>query len=208
MKWITSHRHHALAAVLISFTSTGCATAMSAPTISRIERPAPTDQVPLKFKRHNFEVFCYNAVGCRVIYNNHDFTLPPHGQDPDAVISPAPPSPDYRDRWGFASYLGVRNFPAPAHVHWKSLDGVAHEAQVDIGAIFRDELILHNVPKDDMAHFYEGPVAGEPGVFLEVNDRTINVYMKMFIPTKTLQRSGHEHSDYRADLILAWSQTY
>lgn len=205
---MTLRHHPALAAVLFTLATTGCATAMSTSTDFKIERPAQTDAVPLKFKRHNFAAHCYNAVGCRVFYNNHDFSPYVGEDDQDSRVSQAPVDANYREYWGFASYLGVRNFPAPAQVRWKSLDGVAHEAQVDIGAIFRDELILHRVPAADMAHFFEGPVAGEPGIFLEVNDRTLSVFMKMLIPTKTLQRPGHEHSNYRADLILAWRRTY
>lgn len=208
MKWITSHSHHALAAALISLTTTGCATAMSSPSTAQIERPAPTDQVPLKFKFHNFQAHCYNALGCRVIYNNHDFSPYPGDQDPNEVASGPPPSADYHEHWGFASYIGVRNFPPPAKVRWKSLDGVAHEAEVDIGEIFKDELVLHNVPADDMARFYEGPVADEPGIFLEVNDRTISVFMKTLIPTKTAQIPGNDRSFARTDLILAWTKTY
>jgi len=207
MKWITSHRHHALAAVLISLTSTGCATAMSASTTAQIERPAPTDQVPLKFKKHNFDAFCYNAIGCRIIYNNHDFSPYAGDQDPDELVSGPPFGPDYRRAWS-GSYLGVKNFPAPAWVRWRSLDGVAHEAHVDFASIFKDELILHNVPADDMAHFFEGPVAGAPAIILEVNDRIINVYMEMLIPTKTPQIPGNERSYARTDLFLAWSKTY
>lgn len=208
MKWITSHRHHTLAAVLISLTTTGCATAMSSSATAHIERPAPTDQVPLKFKQHNFQAACYNVTGCRVIYNNRNFSPYAGDQDPDDVVSPAPFGPNYRDMWDGGQYLGIRNFPEPAWVRWKSLDGVKHEAHVDICEIFKDELIVHNVPASDMAHFFEGPVAGPPAIILEVNDRTINVYTKMLIPTKTLQKPGNEHSNYRDDLFLAWSKSY
>jgi len=205
MKWITSHRHHVLVAVLISLTSTGCATAMSTPTDAKIERPAQTDAVPLKFDSHNFDAYCYNVTGCRVYYNNHDFSPYAGDEDPDTLISAAPRSPDYRSHWGFASYLGVRNFPSPAEVRWKSLDGVAHEATVDIGAIFKDELILHRVPASDLP---ENSYVGSPGIILEVNDRTINVFMEAFVPTKTPQIPGNERSTARTDLFLAWSRTY
>lgn len=200
-------RHPALAALLLTLATNGCATAMSTSNDAKIERPAQTDAVPLKFEKHNFAAYCYNAAGCRVIYNNHDFSPYAGDQDPDTLVSGPPFGPDYRRVWS-GSYLGVRNFPAPARVRWKSLDGTAHEAEVDFASIFKDELVLHNTPAEEMAHFFEGPVAGTPEIILEVNDRTINVYMKMFIPTKAPQRPGHEHSDYRDDLFLAWSKTY
>ena len=205
---MTPRHHPALAALLLTLATTGCATAMSTSTDSRIERPAQTDAVPLKFKRHNFEAHCYDTVGCRIFYNNHDFSAYAGDGDPDKAVSPPPSSPDYRADWGSMVYLDVPNFPAPARIRWKSKDGVAHDTTVDFAAIFKDELILHSVAKDQMAHFFEGPVAGSPTIFLEVNDRTINVHMRMFIPTKELQLPGNKHSNFRDDLILAWSQTY
>ncbi|MBB5357628.1 hypothetical protein HDE76_000810 [Rhodanobacter sp. ANJX3] len=182
---------------------TGCQTAISAQTYATISPPAQTRAVPLKFKRHNFEVHCYNTLNCSVIYNNNNFARP-YLNTP----TPAPNSSDYQKHWGTASYLGIQNFPAPAKVDWKSKDGATHEATVDIGAIFKEELIWHNVPISDMAKFYSGPVAGEPDIFLEVNDRTINVYMTTLIPTKTEQIPGNKNSFGRDDIFLAWSHTY
>jgi len=181
---------------------TGCHPAMSAQANSRIEPPAQTHAVPLKFKLHNFEALCYNTIGCNVIYNNR-YQMQ-HAPD---EVSPSPKSSDYKKNWGSVE-LGINNFPSPAEVTWKSMDGVAHEAKVDIGAIFKDELIWHDVPKADMANFYKGPVAGDPDIYLEVNDRTVNVYMAMFIPTKGEQIPGNKDSDFRKDVILAWSHTY
>ncbi|WP_266156470.1 hypothetical protein [Dyella silvatica] len=176
---------------------------MSNQVDTRIEPPAQTNAVPLRFMAHNFAAHCYNTQSCSVVYDNHQFTRP-YEDNP----SGAPDGPDYQRRWGTASYLGVSNFPSPAEVRWTSHDGVAHEAKVDIGDIFKSELIWHGVPKADMADFYEGPVAGVPNVFLEVNDRTINAYMKMLVPTKTEQIPGNKYSYGRNDLFLAWSHTY
>lgn len=182
---------------------TGCHPAMSAQTVPNIAPPAPTIAAPLRFKKHNFAAHCYNTLSCSVIYNGNNFTR--------AYLDkprPAPTSPDYKNDWGFASTLGISNFPAPAEVNWKSKDGIAHEAKVDIGAIFKDELMWHNVPKSEMADFHEGPVAGEPDIFLEVNDHTINVYMSAYVPTKAEQIPGNKRSTHRHDLFLAWSCTY
>ena len=169
---------------------------------NRIEPPALTKEVPLRFGGHDFGAYCFNTIGCNVIYNGRYQV-----KDAPDEVSPPPPSPDYVQKWT-GGELGIRNFPPPAEVRWKSLDGVAHEAKVDIGAIFKDELIWHKVPKADMADFYSGPFAGDPDILLEVNDRTINVYIAMMIPTLTEQRPGHKNSDYRNDHFLAWTHTY
>lgn len=182
--------------------STGCQTVKSAQT--GMQTPPPeTHAVPLRFASHDFEAFCYNTLSCSVTYNNHQFTRAAIG-----TRSPPPPSSDYRKSWPHALYLGIENFPAPAEVRWTSLDGVRHQADVDIAAIFKDQLIWHEVPESDMADFYRGPVAGEPDIFLEVNDRTINVYTKMFIPTKTEQIVGNKDSNFRDDLFLVWTDNY
>lgn len=154
---------------------------------------------PLTFKEHEFVAYCYNTLRCRIIYNSANFTL-----GSEELSSGAPPSLDYKKNWN-ASYAGIRNFPPPADVRWTSLDGTTHEAKIDIGEIFKDERVLHNVPESD---YVQGSFGGTAGIFLEVNDRTINVYMEAFIATKTEQIPGNKHSYGRTDLILAWSHTY
>lgn len=184
---------------------TGCFPAMAAPSDTLPKHAAP-NHFPLKFKRHDFRAYCYNTIGCEVIYAGNNFTRLQSGD----VASPAPASPDYRDRWGFASYGGIPNFPPPAEVTWRSLDGVSHVAKVDIGAIFKDELILYSVPNDEIREgAFPGPgPAADPSIYLEVNDRTISVFTKTLIPTRTEQEPGNGNSYYRADLIQVWNQTY
>ncbi|AZQ54615.1 hypothetical protein [Burkholderia cenocepacia] len=121
--------------------------------------------------------------------------------------SPPKPAGDGTRAWG-STELDIRNFPKPAEVRWKSKDGAAHGACIDIGRIFEDELIWHNLRKEDMTDFYSGPVAGAPDIYLEVDDRTINVYTAMFIPTKAEQIPGNKDSDFRKDVLLVWSRTY
>ena len=156
---------------------------------------------PLTFVDHDFEVHCYNTLRCRVIYNDSNFSPYKAEDEP----SPPPPSPDYRDHWRFASNLGIRNFPPPAQVSWTSLDGIAHEAEVNIGEIFKDQRVLYNVPDSEIPDRSWG---GEPGIILEVNDRTLSVYMKAFIATKTEQIPGNKYSYGREDVIRAWTHTY
>lgn len=165
------------------------------------EPPAPTKEVPLRFIAHDFGAHCYNTLRCSVIYNNHDFTR----LDNDKPSRP--PRPDEKEHLS-AGYLGIKNFPPPAQVKWTAKDGSSHEATVDIGGIFKDGLIWHNVPKADMRDFYHGPYADNPGILIVVDDRTVSVYTETFIPTLTEQIPGNKNSDYRSDLLLAWSHTY
>lgn len=192
----------ALLPVALVLLTTGCQTAMSTQT-DTIQPPPETHAVPLRFAEHVFAAFCYNTLSCSVVYNNHDFT-PYDNHKP----SPAPGSPDYKEAWGFGGHIGIQNFPPPAEVRWVSLDGVGHEAKVDMAKIFKEQLVWHKVPKSDMADFYSGPVAGEPNIFLEVNDRTINVYTMMLVPTRTEQIPGNKLSYARDDLFLVWTHAY
>jgi hypothetical protein len=180
---------------------TWCLPAMSMQT-SPIQPPTETTAVPLRFKLHNFEALCYNAIGCTVFYNGrYQETNGP------TDVSPPPSGQDYKNSWGSVE-LGIRNFPPPAVVKWKSMDGIHHEAMIDIGKIFKNELIWHRLTKDQMTDFYRGPVAGAPDIYLEVNNHVINVYMAMFIPTKTEQIPGNKDSNFRKDIFLTWSQSY
>lgn len=167
-----------------------------------IEPPALTRQVSLHFKRHNFEALCYDAIGCTVVYNGHYQV-----HEAEDVISPPKPAGIGLKAWG-SKELDIRNFPKPAEIRWKSKDGMAHVASIDIGQIFKAELIWHNLRKEDMADFYAGPVAGSPDIYLEVDGRTINVYTAMFIPTRDEQITGNKDSNFRKDIFLVWSRTY
>lgn len=162
----------------------------------------------VQFRGFNFEAFCYSTRNCSVVYDRHEHTRLSMG-----VVSPPPksaPGKDYRDYWGLASYVGIENFPKPAEVQWTSMDGVQHEAKVDIASIFKDQWALNNVPADDAIVNSTSPVGPltTPSIFLEVNDRTISVYIKTEIDTKTAQKPGNKYSHFRDDLILAWTHTY
>ncbi|KAF1720232.1 hypothetical protein SAMN06296416_105231 [Pseudoxanthomonas wuyuanensis] len=158
------------------------------------------NEFPLRFDQHNFEAHCYNTIGCSVFYAGV-YQIKKAPQE----VSPAPKTADYQRNWGGALHIGIVNFPEPATVKWQSSDGQAHQADIDIGAIFKDQIILHNVPEKDVP---EGAKIVSPSILLEVDDRTIRVYMKAHIPTRQLQSPGNRYSDFRDDLILAWSDTY
>lgn len=156
---------------------------------------------PLTFKKHDFGAHCYNTLRCEVVYDNFNFT-----RDLSERPSGPPASPDYRERWKNAAYLGVHNFPSPAQVTWTSLDGSEHSEQVDIAAIFKDERILHRVAQDNIPDGWGHDV--RPNIFIEVNDRTVSVLMRAHIATKDLQVPGNQYSNFRNDTLLAWSKTY
>lgn len=162
-------------------------------------RMMPVKEWPLRFDRHSFSVRCYDTIECTVQYSGLT-----HG---DERLSPPSSTygPGYLDNWSGGHGM-IRNFPPPAVLSWKSKDGHAHRAEIDIEKIFRDEVIRHSVPREEMAELPDGEFKNEPSVLLEVNDRVVRVYMRAHIPTMHLQKPGNPYSDFRNDLILV--ETY
>lgn len=169
------------------------------PTVSSPSaRMMPVKEWPLRFRSHSFAAHCYDTYDCKVVYAG----LEQRGDDPDDLRpSSAGYGPDYRRNWS-GTHLMIRNFPAPARVSWRSKDGQSHQAEIDFADIFRDELIRHNVPREELADVPDGEYPNEPSILLEVNDRTIRVYMQAHVPTKRLQKPGNRYSDFRNELIL------
>lgn len=176
--------------------------AMPSSTTTSPSRSMPVKQWPLRFESHSFGAFCYDTQTCTVRYANLD-----HGSE-----KPSPPSatygPDYLGHLG-GGHLMIRNFPPPAQVSWRSRDGQAHTAEIDIGELFADEIIRHNVKREEMADVPDGKFTDDPYILLEVNDRNIRVYMRaMIFLKKRVQVAGQLRGEYRNDLILVKTYTY
>ncbi|MEN1928897.1 hypothetical protein WCE37_07850 [Luteimonas sp. MJ250] len=156
---------------------------------------------PLKFKKHNLGIHCFDTYGCKVVYDGRVQAM----DDPEVLQrSSASLGADYRRNW-LGGRLGFRNFPPPAKVSWRSKDGVAHETSIDFGEIFKDQLVRHNVPRKKIPSF---ATFRNPDIFLEVNDRTIRVYMLASIPLKEPRIPGNRFSTMERDLILAHTESF
>ena len=165
----------------------------------------PAKEWPLRFKSHSFSVATYDTYDAKVIYAG----LVQVKQDSDDLQpSSAGYGPNYQRGWSGGHGL-IRNFPPPAIVTWRSKDGQAHKAEIDIGEIFKDERILHNVSREEMADLPNGEFQGEPSITLEVNDRTIRVWMRaMIFLKKRVEVAGVMRADFQDDLILAKTYTF
>jgi hypothetical protein len=165
-------------------------------------RSMPVKHWPLKFKSHSFGAFCYDTLTCRIQYANVE-----HGSEEPSTPS-ATYGPGYLDHLG-GGHIGIRNFPPPAKVSWVSKDGQAHTAEIDIGELFADEVIRHNVKRDEMSDVVDGEYKSDPAILLEVNDRTIRVYMRaMIFLKKRVEVAGHLRGDFRDELILVKTYTF
>ncbi|MDO5611481.1 MAG: hypothetical protein Q4G62_12060 [Pseudomonadota bacterium] len=199
-------QHLAAAALLIA--TTGCSSAMNMnPSVSPDQSNStnPPEKTlwkwPLRFTAHNFSAYTYSTYGAEIRYGHSPFMKEP---DDKLQISSASLGEKYPNNMQ-GSHLSIRNFPPPAIVTWRSQDGTPHRAEVDMADIFKDGLIRHNLRREEIANNTNMFV---PDIILEVNDRTINVYMRAHISTKALQKPGNKYSNFRNDLIKVYSKTY
>lgn len=166
----------------------------------------PVGEWPLRFESHSFSVMAYDTWGAEVVYAGR-LRL----QDDPGELQPSSASfgPDWQRGW-HGTYLGIENFPPPAELRWRSKDGMAHEAAIDIGALFREQVILHNVAREDMAWLPDGKYESEPAIILEINDRTVRVYMKTRIPLKRQKRdaAGVMRNEQRIETLLVKTYTF
>lgn len=189
-------RYFVLITLLLSLIPTGCQATMSSSHASDDDGTIVRNTFPLKFKEHDFGAYCFNTMTCRIVYAGAV-----HGEDDRSSA----PDQDYLKNLS-GGHGGIENFPPPAIVTWRSLDGKAHEAKVDIGAIFKDERVLHQVPQDDIP--IETAAFSGPEIILVVNDHTISVYMKAMIFLKKPRVPSNPRSNWVEEAILAYTQTY
>ncbi len=195
----------ALALIVLSMCITGCqGMATTTQTQESHSNPRADNTVadwPFKFVQHNFGIDCYSTYNCTVVYSGLRQGL---GTENELLPALDEVHPDALGN-AMTGQVGIMNFPPPAQVRWRSKDGVQHDVEVDIGEIFKDQLILHEVPREDIR---EGVSILNPDILLVVQNRTIEVYMRAFIPTKFLQDAANPYSGHRDELVLAWTQTF
>ncbi len=153
---------------------------------------------PFEFRAHYIGVHGFDVQSYKITYRG--WVYDSEGPRPSVASYGRP-----LDELLSASRGPIPNFPPPATVEWTSLDGAKLYAEVDIGEIFKDQLVRHDVAREDVGEFANDTA---PGIILEVNDRTINVYMRAMIWTKEEQVPGNKHSRYRDDLIKVFTRTY
>ncbi|HEY4090200.1 MAG TPA: hypothetical protein VGN46_01700 [Luteibacter sp.] len=176
----------ALAAITLLTTACGAAESQNRP-------PRPTH-----FRHHGFSAECGNTRSCKVLYANRY-------QVEELEGGPISPLMDGVIRSARHGQLGIRNFPDPTVVSWKSLDGQSHEAAVDIASIFRNRVVLHADPVEDVD---DDGVTGEPMILLVVNDRTVQVFMQSMVFLRKARNDRDRNYKLRQDSVLAYSKTY
>ena len=193
-------------AALVAAGATACASSIPAPSndidaAMRAKFHLQPVKWPLRFKEHTFRTVCYSTQICRVWYAGAW----------SGFRKPSPPSSEFGPKYldhVTGGHVGIVNFPDPAEVTWRSMDGTEHHALIDFGEIFRDEVARHNVPREEVSDLPHGKLTVDPQILLEINDRTVRVYMRTYVPTKHFQIPGNPYSDSRTELILVKTYQY
>ncbi|MBB3229148.1 hypothetical protein FHW69_003800 [Luteibacter sp. Sphag1AF] len=166
---------------------------------SKKHGPFVVNKFPLTFKDHNFSAYCFSTRGCRVFYNGRYDV-----HDSEEEIS-RPLMGDAHLQDLYAVRIGIQSFPEPALVAWRSKDGSYHEAKVDLDEIFKKRRVVHDV---DEKEILKDAAVLDPDIILVVDDRTISVYMKAYIPLKHPENPANKYSNARDELVLAYRQLY
>ncbi|HEY4581494.1 MAG TPA: hypothetical protein VIG88_01300 [Lysobacter sp.] len=192
-------RHHFHAILLpLALLAVGCA-AVSASTRDTAGATKANWEWPLRFSKHAMRVACYDTIGCRARYADvwQVYDAPDYRRPSSASIGP-----NYRDHMR-GGHIAIVNFPEPMEITWRSKDGTPLQARIDIGRIFQDELVRHNVPREriplDVTSL--APDTVHPDIVVEVNDRIVRVYMRSHIPVDHETKPGNRFSRFVSELI-------
>ena len=167
------------------------------------KKKTPQEPWPIRFDDFSFGARCYNTLKCHIYYDKAELSL--HVSEP----SGQPFKENWKDSWTAGYSLGYPGFPPPIKIYWTALDGVARETEINLEDVFPERLVLHNVPREDIRPGWEGARESRyVDILLEVNDRTINIYMRGRILQRKMKDSDDPNGEWRRDLILAWTKTY
>jgi hypothetical protein len=152
-------------------------------------------ETPVRFHTHSFRAACGKTLGCKVLYNNRYQV-----NQPDDVVS-LPIRDDIfklvRDE------VGIRNFPGPVVVTWRSSDGMPHEARIDMAKLFRGQVVRRTVKDEDLAS-RDIMVT----LVLLVEDRMVRVYQLTNLLLNKRTDSGNVWSDGIEEVIPVYTNVF
>lgn len=152
---------------------------------------------PFRFWQHNFSAYCFSTWGCRVTYGPYRVR-----DQPDTRFF-EPSGPGYLNLLG-GGYVGIRNFAGPVILDWRAADKTPLHYELDFNRLFADGLIRHDTPLDLINPDASVP---DPDIVVEINDRTVRVYMKAFISLKAPKDPANRHSNAVDENVLVFEKT-
>jgi hypothetical protein len=154
---------------------------------------------PLRFSTHHFALFCYAVSDVRVTYAGRAHELWDEGGP-----APAKTAAD-ATRYPNAQFGVYEAFEGPVQARWRAQDGSALSWDVDLEQVFPDRTVLHGA--DPQRIYAPIPLTGgRPVLIVELNDRTLNIYMDVTVQTVPASAAAtkRDETEYRT---LAYSHT-
>lgn len=164
----------------------------------------PTNDA-LHFKTHVMYAQRYSASQMEVTYGNHAIYRSVFPGSRPEVIREKTPADERRDQAGNGQ-IGLVAFEGPLQVKWRSLDGEPHEAVLNLEEIFKDRVVPHHEDPARIDPTLPMGIAG-PTIVVEVNDRTLSIYMDVHIYLRAIDPAVLTRED-RRNRTLAYSKTF
>ncbi|RMH87554.1 hypothetical protein EBB59_12880 [Lysobacter pythonis] len=168
-------------------------------------RKEPKEPWPLRFDSYSLGAYCFNTLKCRIIFNRRQLSL--YLDEPSGKPLP---KENWSASFGSTEAFETRGFPSPVDIKWTALDGIERETEIDLETVFPGHEILHNVPRESVDEYWATHMKHHARIYLEINDRTINIYIKARVPTNIIEDPigcpGKIIS--HRDMLLAWTRTY
>ncbi len=153
----------------------------------------------LTFSTHDLNIQIYNASDLRLVYGGtaHEISL-------GELARMKTPKDETRYPSGKSgSYIA---FAGPVQIEWRSQDGVKHSCVLDLDEVFREKTVRHT--QDPSRIYRPMPITGgEPTIIIEVNNRTVSVYLFAAIQLTPVDPNAvrRDECDTRT---LAYSKTF
>lgn len=194
----------ALATPLLLVALQGCSTPMNsyAATPARYPPPGHFEDVnrragdgPLRFWQHNFGVYCFDTWGCTVRYGAEVVVEQPKDELRPSIAS-LPGNVLKRMNGTIGPY---RNFQGPLFLDWLDKSRNPLHLRLDLDQIFADGLIRHAVAQ---AEIRADATVLNPDIVVQIEDRTVRLFMRALIPLKRPAIPGNRLSDSIDENVL------
>jgi len=162
-----------------------------------------TKERVVRFKdRHALGLDCYNASDLELRYGRFYMKIY-DSEDYDGKRDLAGPKED-KSYIADATMGLFEVFRDVVKLNWLDYEGNPIEYEFRFEDIFKDKIIPHKKEDEDLI-FWSDPLGGTPGIIIEVDNRTLNIYLDadilLEIPNSNRLKSRH-------DKILVFSKTF
>lgn len=193
---LLSIRGRLSAASLMIALATKALAAEPSDTMTSHELKAGAD---LHFDHYNFSAYCFETKACKVTHNG----------EKEALYEEGDYSPRQQSRKSVtglsASHLNFAASDGPLIATWRSKDGNAHQAIIDMKQLFVDHQARHRVARADIS---PDSYIGNPDIFVVINDRQLRVLMRTFISLKNTSPDESQNDLSRFDEVEVYSHDF